>query len=183
MKIERTETVAVIVDYQEKLMPVMNKTEEILHNAEILMEGLRILEIPMVVTQQYPKGLGETVSELQSIIKGAGEVPIIDKIRFSGFEDVESYLQAYEPQKKYAIVCGVEAHICVLQTVIDLIANGYTAVLVTDCISSRKEQDCLCAIERAKQEGAIVTTYEALLFELLQKAGTDESRKIQKLIR
>ena len=85
--------------------------------------------------------------------------------------------------KKYIIVCGIEAHICVLQTVIDLKAAGFVPVLVADCISSRKESDKAVAIERARQEGAIVTTYESLLFELLKVAGTDTSKQIQRLIR
>lgn len=81
------------------------------------------------------------------------------------------------------IVCGIESHICVLQTVIDLKANGYLPILVTDCISSRKEKDKEIALERAKREGAVLTTYEALLFELLEKAGTPEAKQIQRLIR
>ena len=85
--------------------------------------------------------------------------------------------------KKFIVACGIEAHICVLQTVIDLKAAGFVPVLVADCISSRKESDKQVAIERARQEGAIVTTYESLLFELLKVAGTETSKKIQKLIR
>ena len=176
MRIEREHTAAIVVDYQEKLVPVMNEKEQLIHNSCILLEGLQILGVPMVITQQYTKGLGMTVEE---IIKAAGTKEYVDKISFTANDCVRDKLSS----KKYVIVCGIEAHICVLQTVIDLKAAGFVPVLVSDCISSRKESDKQVAIERARQEGAIVTTYESLLFELLKVAGTETSKKIQKLIR
>jgi len=176
MRIEKEQAVAVVVDYQGKLVPVMNECETLLHNSKILLEGLRVLEVPMYITQQYTKGLGMTVD---GILEAAGTTEYIDKIAFTAYDSVKWKLRG----KKYVIVCGIEAHICVLQTVIDLKAAGYIPVLVADCISSRKESDKLIAVERARQEGAIVTTYESLLFELLKVAGTDTSKIIQKLIR
>ena len=176
MRIEKEQAVAVVVDYQGKLVPVMNEYETLLHNSKILLEGLRTLEVPMYITQQYTKGLGMTVD---GILEAAGTTEYIDKIAFTAYDSVKWKLRG----KKYVIVCGIEAHICVLQTVIDLKAAGYIPVLVADCISSRKESDKLIAVERARQEGAIVTTYESLLFELLKVAGTDTSKIIQKLIR
>lgn len=176
MRIEREHTAAIVVDYQEKLVPVMNEKDKLLHNSCILLEGLKILDVPMVITQQYTKGLGMTVEE---ITEAAGTSEYIDKISFTAFDCVKDRLSA----KKYVIVCGIEAHICVLQTVIDLKEAGFVPVLVADCISSRKEADKQVAIERARQEGAILTTYESLLFELLKVAGTETSKKIQKLIR
>lgn len=176
MRIEREHTAAIVVDYQEKLVPVMHEKDKLLHNSSILLEGLKILEVPMVITQQYTKGLGMTVGQ---ITEAAGTIEYIDKISFTAFDCVKETISS----KKYVIVCGIEAHICVLQTVIDLKAAGFVPVLVADCISSRKESDKQVAIERARQEGAIVTTYESLLFELLKVAGTETSKKIQKLIR
>lgn len=176
MRIEREHTIALVVDYQEKLIPVMSNKEQLLRNSCILLEGLKILDVPMVITQQYTKGLGMTVEE---ITKAAGTAEYIDKISFTAYDCVEEKIKA----KKYVIVCGIESHICVLQTVIDLKEAGFVPVLVADCISSRKESDKQVALERARQEGAIVTTYESLLFELLKVAGTETSKKIQKLIR
>ena len=176
MRIEREHTIALVVDYQEKLVPAMNDKEKLLRNSCILLEGLKILDVPMVITQQYTKGLGMTVEE---ITQAAGMTEYIDKISFTAYDCVKEKISA----KKYVIVCGIESHICVLQTVIDLKAAGFVPVLVADCISSRKESDRQVAIERARQEGAIVTTYESLLFELLQVAGTETSKKIQKLVR
>ncbi len=176
MRIELEHTAAIAIDYQEKLMPAMSNSEAVIRNASILFSGLRELGVPVHTTQQYTKGLGNTVPEILEVLENK---EYIDKLRYSTLQDVESLIH----EKKYIIVCGVEAHICVLQTVIDLKQAGYIPVLVADCISSRKEFDAVMAIERAKQEGAIVTTYEAILFELLQVAGTETAKKIQKLIR
>ena len=176
MRIIREEAVAVVIDYQEKLVPAMHKKEELIRNSQILLKGLKILGVPMCVTQQYTKGLGMTVSEIQ---EAAGTKAYMDKISFSTADVIAEQVQG----KKYVILCGMEAHICVLQTLIDLKAKGYVPVLVEDCISSRKKNDKKMAIERAIQEGAIVTTYEAVLFELLKEAGTEESKAIQRLIK
>lgn len=176
MRIIREEAAAVVIDYQEKLVPAMHKKEELIRNSQILLKGLKILGVPMCVTQQYTKGLGMTVSEIQ---EAAGTKAYLDKISFSTADVIAEQVQG----KKYVILCGIEAHICVLQTLIDLKAKGYVPVLVEDCISSRKKNDKKMAIKRAIQEGAIVTTYEAVLFELLKEAGTEESKAIQRLIK
>lgn len=176
MRIEREQAVAIVVDYQEKLVPAMNNKEQLLHNSCVLLEGLKILGVPMVITQQYTKGLGMTVEE---ITQAVGTAEYIDKISFTAYDCVKEQIR----DRKYVIVCGIESHICVLQTVIDLKAAGFVPVLVADCVDSRKESDKQVALERARQEGAIVTTYESLLFELLKVAGTETSKKVQKLIR
>lgn len=176
MRIERKRAVALVVDYQEKLVPVMQESEQLIHNSAILLEGLKTLDVPMVITQQYTKGLGTTVKE---ITEAVGHEEHIEKLTFSAYNGVKPYIR----EKKYIIVCGIETHICVLQTVIDLKAAGYVPVLVADCVSSRKVKDREVALERIRQAGAIVTTYESLLFELLKEAGTEQSKKIQKLIR
>ena len=176
MRIERERAIAVVVDYQEKLVPVMKNREELIANTKILLKGLKALDIPMIITQQYTKGLGMTI---EPIAEAVGAEDYIDKIAFTAYDDIKDVVAG----KKFVIVCGIESHICVLQTVIDLKAAGYIPVLVADCISSRKEVDKQIAIERARQEGAIVTTYESLLFELLKVAGTETSKSIQRLIR
>lgn len=179
MRIEREKAAALVIDYQEKLIPVMDRKEKLLENSGILLAGLRTLRIPMVITQQYTKGLGTTVKE---VTEAAGTEEFVEKIRFSAYEDVFGS-HTWIREKKYIILCGIESHICVMQTLIDLKAAGYVPVLVTDCVSSRKHADYDTALLRAQQEGAILTTYESLLFELLEKAGTEESKKIQRLIK
>jgi len=176
MRIELEQSVAVAVDYQAKLMPVMHEKEALIERSGILLAGLRVLGVPTCITQQYTKGLGMTVPEIIEVI---GSEEYIEKIEFSSYEAITKFIKG----KKFVIVCGIESHICVLQTVIDLKAKGFQPVLVTDCISSRKAEDKKIALKRARDEGAILTTSESLLFELLKKAGTDTSKKIQRLVK
>lgn len=176
MRIELDQTAVIAVDYQEKLMPVMSDKAKLIENAGILLAGLKALGVPICITQQYTKGLGMTIPE---IVDACGTDNYIDKIVFSAYEAVSDFVK----DKKFIIICGIEAHICVLQTIIDLKEQGYQPILVTDCTSSRKESDKKIAIKRARDEGAIITTYESLLFELLKKAGTDTSKQIQRLIK
>ncbi len=176
MRILCEEAVALVIDYQEKLLPVMQEQDLLMDRSQILLRGLQILDVPMIITQQYTKGLGTTVA---SITEAVGKSDYVEKISFSAFAQVKEQLQG----KKFVIVCGIESHICVQQTVIDLAAAGYVPVLVEDCISSRKLTDKNTAVERMRQEGAIVTTAESLLFELLREAGTEKSKKIQRLVK
>ena len=176
MRIERDNTVALVIDYQVKLVPVMDEKERLIQNSSILLAGLKYLGVPMIVTQQYTKGLGITVQEIREAMESDD---YIDKISFTAFDSVKEQIM----DKKFVIVCGIEAHICVLQTVIDLVEAGFVPVVVEDCLSSRKPNDKEVAIRRMLQEGAIVTTYESLLFELLKIAGTEESKRIQRLIK
>ena len=181
MRILAEDTMALIVDFQERLVPVIHNHEELLRNTEILMKGLQVLQIPMIVTQQYTKGIGMTVSTLSDIL---GEsFTYEDKLTFSCAEN-QSILDKIEATgKKNIIICGIEAHICVLQTVIDLLALDYNVILVEDCIGSRKESDRLVGIKRAIREGAIPTSYESILFELTRVAKTDTFKEISRLIK
>lgn len=181
MRILAEDTMALIVDFQERLVPVIHNQEELLHNTEILMKGLQVLNIPMIVTQQYTKGIGMTVSSLSDVI---GESFIFeDKLTFSCAQD-ETILGKIEATgRRNIIICGIEAHICVLQTVVDLLALGYNVILVEDCVGSRKESDRLIGIKRALMEGAIPTSYESILFELTRVAKTDVFKEISRLIK
>lgn len=176
MRIEKENSIALVIDYQEKLVPVMEKRHKLIHDSAILLAGLRELGVPMIITQQYTRGLGTTVKEITDAV---GEEEYVEKISFSAYENIKDQIAG----KKFVIVCGIEAHICVMQTVIDLAEAGYVPVIVEDCISSRRESDKKTAIKRMRDEGAIVATYESLLFELLKVAGTEQSKRIQRLIK
>lgn len=176
MRIEREHTAALIVDFQERLVPAIADHEALMERVRILLRGLKALEIPMIVTQQYTKGLGMSVPE---VWEASGETEYLDKISFSALKVAEPKIH----DKKYILVCGMEAHCCVLQTVIDLAGAGYVPVLVTDCIGSRRESDREMAIRRAEQEGAVLTSSEAILFELLKEAGTPLSKEILKIVK
>lgn len=174
------DTQAIIVDYQEKLMPVMYEKEQLEKNSVILIKGLKALGVPMTLTQQYTKGIGMTIP---SIFEAAETEEFMDKTTFSCYDDETIKARVDGFGKKTVIVCGIEAHICVLQTCMDLKASGYEPVLVVDCISSRKASDKEIAVKRAIHEGITVTTYEAILFELTKKAGSDTFKTISKLIK
>lgn len=176
MRIERDQAVALAIDFQEKLIPAIAEQEALMKRVEIFLKGLRVLGVPTVITQHYTKGLGMSA---QMIFDAAGTDAYCDKITFSACETVEPLIRG----KKYVLICGMEAHCCVLQTLIDVAASGYVPVLVTDCIGSRKDRDLQMAIRRAEQEGAVITTYEAILFELLKEAGTPECKEILKLVK
>lgn len=180
MRAYADETAVLVIDYQEKLVPVMDERLEFVHKSEILIRGLVELGIPVIVTQQYTKGLGITVPQLRNI---EGMPDAFDKITFSCLKD-DAIAEALERLNvKNVIVCGCEAHICVLQTIIDLISEEYNVYMVADCVASRKQADKQVAITRASQEGAYITTCEAILFELLERAGSETFKVISRLIK
>ena len=181
MKILADDTLALIIDFQEKLVPVIDKKDELLHHTEILIKGLKALNIPLLVTQQYTQGLGMTVPVISEAVGEA--FTYYDKVTFSCAENEEILTQIAQSGKNNVIICGIEAHICVLQTVIDLIDRGYNVILVEDCIGSRKESDRQVGIKRAMKEGAVPATYESILFELTRAAKTDVFKEISRLVK
>ncbi|MBS4959987.1 MAG: hydrolase [Clostridiales bacterium] len=180
MRIDLKNSLGIIVDYQEKLTPVIYKNEKIVNNATVLIKGLETLKLPLIISEQYPKGLGKTIQPIADAAKNAITLP---KTAFSCWQDNKIRQAILKTGKKDVILCGIEAHICVLQTAIDLIANGYHVYLVEDCIGSRTKQNKQSAIRRAMMEGIHITTYEAILFELLVEAGSDQFKTISNLIK
>ncbi|MCU0363061.1 MAG: hydrolase [Bacteroidales bacterium] len=180
MRILKEDSIAVLVDVQEKLLPHIHEGEEILKRTARLIEGLRLLEVPVIVTQQYTKGLGPTHPLLA---QGMHEFSYIEKISFSCCGEASFIDRLRESGKKTVILFGIETHVCVLQTCLDLLHSGYKPVLVYDCVSSRRPEEKRIAAERMKQEGAVVTTFESILFELARVAGTEVFKKISGLVK
>ena len=180
MRINPNNVACLVIDLQERIFQAIHKYENLSRNVPILLEGLKILEIPIFVTEQYVKGLGPTVPEIARSIEGINR---IEKSSFSCCDEPRFILELANSGKDYVIVCGVESHVCVLQTVIDLKQHGYHPVVVEDCISSRKENDKMVALMRMQQEGVIVTTYEAILFELLRYSGGETFKAISRLVK
>ena len=179
--LDAEKTVLVVIDVQEKLAPAMNQRlygQLILH-VNLLIEGFKALDLPIIATEQYSKGLGHTVAELQ----GATDQACIEKMAFSCCGD-ENFLTALEKTgAKQVLIVGMESHVCVFQTVLDLLDRGYVVHLVSDAICSRFESDYTNAIRTAARAGAVITTTETALFQLVKVAGTDEFKAISKLIR
>jgi nicotinamidase-related amidase len=181
MRINKEDVIAMVIDFQEKLVPHMNENSQLIKNTIMLIQGLEILQVPIITTQQYTKGLGMTVDEIYKAF--SKEFKYQEKISFSCYGENVIKEEIRKLGKKSIIICGIEAHICVLQTVIDLLDDGYDVIIIEDCISSRKNNDKLNALRRMEKEGAIIATYESILFELTKVAGNDTFKAISKLIK
>lgn len=180
MRIIKENTTALFIDFQERLFPTMNEKEVLLKNVKMLVEGLNILGIPIAFTQQYTKGLGETLEELKSLVP---DFAPIEKTDFSCFGAEEYTAFLLHHQSKTIILCGIEAHVCVLQTAVDLKEHGYFPIVVTDCITSRNVISKESAVDRFHYENIMTATCESILFELTRSAKAEEFRAISKLVK
>ena len=174
------DSVLVIVDMQERLIPKIYDKQTVISNAITLIKSAGILNIPIIVTEQYPKGLGPTIPEIKDLI-----VPWqpIDKICFSCFGSSDFSKKLKELKRDNLILCGIESHICIMQTALDGLKSGYSVFFVKDAISSRTKNNKETGFERMTQAGAITTSTEMVMFELLREAGTDKFKQIVSLIK
>lgn len=180
MRILKNDTIAVVVDIQQLLFPHIHDSETLEKNCEVLIEGLKVVEIPMLVTQQYTKRLLPTLDSLSNAI---GTYEPIEKMAFSCCDEPAFAEALALAAKRNVILFGIETHVCVLQTCIDLVQLGYQPVVVYDCVGSRNPVDKEIAIQRMRQEGAIITTKESILFELTRTSGTDTFKAVSKLVK
>ncbi len=180
MRIQRTACTGLIIDMQERLFPHMDQGDVLLRKCIMLIEGLKILEVPVLFTEQYPKGLGPT---LDPVLRALTPAVAVQKTAFSCCDEPAFQQAMGETERKTWIIAGIEAHVCVLQTVIDLAEKGHLPVVVADATSSRNGEDRRVALERMRQEGAVVTTCESVLFELARVSGTQEFKSISKLVK
>jgi nicotinamidase-related amidase len=171
--LERERTALVVVDVQEAFRTYASFARVAAQCAK-LVEGARILELPRVVSEQYPRGLGPTAPEV-----GLRDEPRIEKSVFSAARAEGFHLHG----RAQAVVCGIETHVCVSQTVHDLLREGVEVHVPADAVGSRHEIDYERGLERLERAGAIVTTVESVLFELLERAGTPEFKAVQGLIK
>lgn len=174
-------SIGLIIDIQSKLLPYIYQNEELINNNERLISGLKLLGIPIIITEQYPKGLGTTADRLIEVL-GEDYKPI-EKDTFSclGCNEVLETLR--QSRRKNVIITGIEAHICVMQTVRDLIANDFNPFVVADCVSSRKLFDKKYGLKRMFREGAFPGTYESVLMEITNTSKHPKFREISKIIK
>ncbi|HBH49225.1 MAG TPA: hydrolase [Bacteroidales bacterium] len=180
MRLYKENTIGLVVDMQEKLLPHITHSDEIKDNCIKLIKGLNILDVPIVVTQQYTKGLGPTDDDVN---KAIGNFSYIEKMAFSCYRQSDFIKVLNKSGKRNVVIMGIESHICVLQTALDLLYNNFNPVVVTNAIGSRKAEDKQIALWRMRDVGSIMTTYESILFELCKQAGTDEFKAISKLVK
>ena len=160
-------------------MPVIDGKEDLERRIIVFLSGVKALGLPMVWAEQYVKGLGPTVESVAAVAAGKP----VGKISFSccATPEISEMLRRINPET--VLVVGTETHVCVLQSCLDLIASGYQPVLVTDCTGSRHAADKEIALRRLEGAGVVLTTLESVLFELLERAGTEEFKTISRLVK
>jgi nicotinamidase-related amidase len=171
-----------VVDFQERLLPFIRQREQILEAATLLIRGAAIFELPILATEQYPKGIGSTDSALAREIERAGGC-VMEKMAFSSCGESALRDELRRIDRDQVIVCGIEAHVCVQQTALDLVTMDYHTAVCADAIGSRSPVDYSVALERMRQMGAAVTTVESVLFELCTECGTPRFKKMIELIK
>lgn len=180
MLISKDQSALLVIDIQESLAPVMADPQMVVENTTRLLKAAAILGVEVLASEQYPKGLGHTVKDLAPLL---GKDAVVEKDTFSCMADDNFAARFDKLNKPQAIICGIEAHVCVLQTTIDLIERGRAVFIVADATSSRTPANHLLAIERASSAGAKIVTTEMVLFEWLRRAGTPEFKEISKLVK
>ena len=178
MRVKRDDCVLLVIDVQERLIDTIAEKTEIVKSIKALIKAADVLHLPVLVTEQ--EKLGETIPELKNRLSNS---PKFRKLSFSCCERPEFMVKLKELGKKAVIACGIEAHICVMQTVLDLLQRGYCVLVPKDATSSHAVVDRETAIERMHDSGATITTSEALIYELTEKAGTEEFRKILEIVK
>jgi nicotinamidase-related amidase len=173
-------TALLVIDMQARLFPVMNEKEKLLRNMLKLIRGAQVLEIPVVLTEQYPRGLGPTLPEIKELLP---DVSPIEKVSFNCCnEDV--FRKAIDALKrKQMLVAGIEAHICVYQTAVALSRSGYEVQVVSDCVASREPENKLVSLLKMGTVGVSPTTVEMALFELLGVARGDKFKQISNIVK
>jgi len=182
-RLKRESTILAVIDVQEKLAKHMADSDVLQTNIDHLVRGCHLLNVPALLTEQYPKGLGGTTSIVQKSFDETYGTHTIQKSCFSGAGCSDFSESLKLAARKQVLLAGIEAHVCVYQTAMDLIESGYEVHLVSDAISSRKSANKEVALRRLVSEGAKITSMEMVLFELTVEAGTDEFRAISKLVK
>jgi nicotinamidase-related amidase len=163
-----------VVDLQEKLVPAIFENDRVVENASLLIECAKVLKIPILLTQQYPPGLGLTIRAIRDILPPA--LRPIEKIEFGCFNSPKFHaeIQKLKPQRNTLLVAGIESHICVAQTVLGALEDGFHAHVASDATSSRTEFNWKVGLERMREAGALMSSSEMIIYELLSRSGTPE---------
>lgn len=179
-QLHRDGTIFLVVDIQERLAAVMPEREKVEANAKRLIEGARVLGVPLLHTEQYPRGIGPTVATLREAIGGPAPV---EKITFDCCRESSFLPPLAAAGRKNVVLCGMETHICVLQTCLGLLARGFVVHVVADAVCSRDADNKRVGLEFMRDAGAVITGTETVLFQLLERAGTPEFKSVQQLIK
>jgi nicotinamidase-related amidase len=175
--LEAARTVLVVIDIQEKLLPPIFQREQLLRNSALLIRLARILQMPVLMSTQYAKGLGDTVPQIRSLLP---DVAAIDKQMFSCFgSDVFcSVLKRLPGNRNTVLLCGMESHICVMQTALGALRDGYVVHVASDAVSSRTEWNWKIGLERMRSAGAVISSTEMAIYELLRSSAEPAFREM-----
>jgi len=180
MLIKADQSCLIVIDMQERLVPAMQAPARTIRNAAVLMQAANTIGVPVLMTEQYSKGLGPTVPELK---KHIGDASVLEKMHFSCMQD-EAFANKFSSLgRKQAVIVGMEAHICVLQTGVNLMEEGFDIFVVTDATSSRSPESEKACLDRLSACGAGIVTTEMVVFEWLKKAGSPEFKQLLPLIK
>ncbi|MBK8174588.1 MAG: hydrolase [Rhodospirillales bacterium] len=180
MMMSAADSCLLVVDVQARLAPKVNAVEHVLANVAVLIRAARRLGVPIIVSEQYPRGLGTTVPEVAEWLPAGATV---EKMTFSCLGDERFAERFLDVRRRQAVVVGLEAHVCVLQTVMDLLAAGTETFVVEDAVSSRTPRNHATAISRVRSAGARIVSTEMVVFEWLTQAGTPEFKELSALIK
>lgn len=183
MRLDRTNTLLLIIDVQEKLMPAIDDSASVIRNIDRLVRGCHVLGVPALLTEQYVKGLGATVEPVRRAFEETSGYAPIEKSCFSAYGCEAFSARLASLGRTQVLVAGVETHVCVYQTVEDLLARGLAVSVIADAVSSRTPRKRELALQRMTSDGAKLSSTEMALFELTVTSGTDEFRAISRLIR
>lgn len=167
----------VVIDVQERLLPVIRDQRSVVKSICFLLDAAAILQVSTFVTEQYPKGLGPTVELLHN---HPATVAMLEKLKFSAAEKLQEHPRFRGPQ---IVLAGIETHICVQQTALELFEKGFQVFVAADCVGSRNADDHQWALHRMAEVGVIITTAEAIAFEWCERAGNDSFRTLSRLVR
>jgi len=182
IKMERDQAVLIVIDVQDVLMKKMDREvgKKVIQNIQTLLTFAKGMAIPILITEQYPKGLGNTVAEIRMEM---GSILPIEKVSFSCCGVVAFNNQLNHLRRSQILLAGIETHVCVLQTASDLIQEGYEVHVVADAVCSRKKLDWETGLRWMEKRGAMISTTEIIAFQLLKEAGTEEFRRLSKLLK
>ena len=176
--LSRDDTQLGLIDMQEKLLAAMSEADAAVKNCSKLLQAAKLFEVPVTATEQYPKGLGSTVEELSQHLTAKP----VEKLRFSAIEAFPDLNNPESPGRSRLVLCGIETHVCVLQTALDLLACGYRVYVAADAVTSRNRLDWEIGLQRLSDSDVVITTTESVLFEWCEKAGSDQFRALSKIV-
>lgn len=170
----------VVVDIQERLMPAIHEADRVARNAEILLQAAHHLSVPILATEQYPRGLGPTVPAIAELLPAGAT---IEKLAFAATGEQIFLDRLAMLDRRQIVVCGTEAHVCVLQTALGLLEAGYEVFVTADAVSSRTAANVAAALDRLRAEGVRIVTTEMVVFEWMERAGTPIFKTVSALVK